>query len=293
MNIRSHLLQNNKYQRISDTGEQRYVQHSSSNHDSLISYISNKCPTPSELRKIYFDTLEYSKLLKKKYELYPSKKLTISEIEIPDLIKKHFSSTTILVVNADIIKTIIEFNKATKSKILVLNLASNFKYGGGVETGVMAQEEELFRKTDYGLHSGKELYPLSHYQFVVTENVSIVKDEFYNKIDMVDIFDVDMIAMAGLYRPELINGNFSKKDYDLTYLKIENIFKYAIFKSYTNLILSAFGCGGFGNPPLNIIEIYNKCLEKYNGYFENVIFSVKSVQDNNFELFDRNIKRKF
>jgi len=250
------------------------------------------------LKNIYLDTLEYSSTLHNKSELPDSIKLKLNPNQIPNLNKK-FTKTNIQVVNQDVIKTTIDLNIQLKSNpnpnpdsILVLNLASKKNFGGGAINGSMAQEEELFRKTDYGIHKGAELYPLKLNEFVFTPSVSIVKDEFYNKINPNDVFQVDMLAMSGLYNPVLVDGKLTKSDYDLTYLKIENIFKYSIFKSKTNLILGALGCGVFNNPPLEIIEMFNKCLEKYNGYFENIIFAVKSTRDNNFELFNKYILRK-
>ena len=248
------------------------------------------------LKNIYLDTLEYSKTLYDINKLTPSIKLKLNPNTVPNSVKKNFVKTNIQVINQDVIKTTIELynqiqSNSDKSKILVLNLASKKHFGGGVENGAMAQEEELFRKTDYGIHKGSELYPLSLNEFVFTSKVSIVKDEFYNKIHPNNIFQVDMLAMSALYNPVIIDGKLSKSDYDLTFSKIDNIFKFAISNSNTNLILGAIGCGVFYNPPLEIIEMFNKCLQKYNGHFENIIFSVKSSRDNNFDLFDKNILR--
>ena len=61
------------------------------------------------------------------------------------------------------------------------------------------------------------------------------------------------------------------------YPKIETLFKFAIYNGNTNLVLGALGCGVFQNPPNEIIEIFNKCIKKYNGYFSNIIFSVKNL----------------
>jgi uncharacterized protein (TIGR02452 family) len=252
-----------------------------------------------QLSEIYLDTLKYckdlAKINNKNYEdtSLRSIKLKINRTEVPISVPKEFQNTYIEVLNQDVIKSIYDLHKEIKSnKILVLNLASKKKFGGGVKNGAMAQEEEIFRKTDSSLHNGEELYPLHLDEFVFTPGVLIVKDQFYNKIDPLGTLShFDMLAMSALYNPVVVNGNLLHKDYDLTYLKIENIFKYAIYKSYKYLILGALGCGVFKNPPLVIIDIFNICLKKYNGYFERIIFSVKSIRDNNFELFNKHIIR--
>lgn len=248
-------------------------------------------------KKIYIDTLEYvDELLLTK--LLPTIKLTINKEEKFFNYKKKFDNTNVQVINQDVIKTIIDLqtinNKQkskSKSNILVLNLASRTHFGGGVKHGAIAQEEELFRKTTYGKHSGAELYPLKLNEFTFTPGVYVIKDEKYNRLEENKIFPVDMLAISALSNPKLVDGKLNKTNYNLTFDKIETIFKFAIQNGNKNLVLGALGCGAFNNPPLDIIQIYNICLSKYDGYFENIIFSVKSTFDNNFELFDKNIIR--
>mgnify|MGYP003348119148 CR=1 FL=1 len=61
--------------------------------------------------------------------------------------------------------------------------------------------------------------------------------------------------------------------------------KFALYNKNTNLVLGALGCGVFCNPPEDIVEIYNYCLQKYDGYFENIVFSVLSVNNDNYKIF--------
>ena len=110
------------------------------------------------LKKIYNDTLEYAKDISKKYILLPSKKIKHTTRDIIDKYKQKINITNIQVFNEDVIKSTIYLYNKSQNDILVLNLASKKQFGGGVINGAMAQEEELFRKTSYGLHYGKELY---------------------------------------------------------------------------------------------------------------------------------------
>lgn len=111
---------------------------------------------------------------------------------------------------------------------MVLNLASKKRFGGGVINGAMAQEEELFRKSSYGKHSGSELYPLKLDEFTFTPSVYIVKDELYNRLEADKIFPVDMLAISALANPILFDEKLNESDYNLTFEKIETIFKYAL-----------------------------------------------------------------
>ena len=249
--------------------------------------------TSIELIKIYNDTLKYSKEIITR-EPPESYKLKFYNEDIREKFPKLFEKTNIRVEDCDVIESIINLNKYSPSnknnKMLVLNLASDKHFGGGVRNGAMAQEEELFRKTDYGNHFGQELYPLKKDEFVVTPCVYVVKDSNYKCLDVKDIIPVDGLAIAGIRNPKLDNERLNENDYNLTKQKIEIIFKFAIYNKNTNLVLGALGCGVFRNPPEDIVKIYNYCLEKYDGYFENIIFSVLSTYNNNYKIFNENIK---
>jgi uncharacterized protein (TIGR02452 family) len=254
----------------------------------------NKSSRKESNKKIYADTLEYVDELSLSSKLSPTIKLKIKNEEIIFNYKKKYNKTIIQVINQDVIKTTIDLyntNNNQKKNILVLNLASKKHFGGGVKNGAMAQEEELFRKTSYGKHFGAELYPLNLNEFTFTPEVYIIKDESYNRIDVDKIFSVDMLAISALANPILVNDKLNEPDYNLTFYKIETIFKYAQTNGNEHLVLGALGCGAFNNPPLDIIEMFNVCLKKYNGYFANIIFSVKSIFDDNFNLFNEHIVR--
>ena len=60
-------------------------------------------------------------------------------------------------------------------KILVLNLASHAKSGGGVENGAQAQEEDLYRKSNYHEANDQSLYPLKMSEVVYSPLVHIIK----------------------------------------------------------------------------------------------------------------------
>ena len=248
-----------------------------------------------DLIKIYNDTLEYSKEIRMSNpNPLQSYKLNFTNKYNFENVSKRFEKTNIRVEDCDVITSILNLNKYSPSnknnKMLVLNLASDKHFGGGVENGAMAQEEELFRKTDYGIHYGKELYPLVSDEFVYTPCVYVVKDSNYRRLDVKDIIPFDGLAIAGIRKPLLDNGKLNEHDYNLTKQKIETIFKFAIYNKTTNLILGALGCGVFRNPPEDIVKIYNYCLEKYHGYFENIIFSILGTYNNNYKIFNENIK---
>lgn len=69
---------------------------------------------------------------------------------------------------------------------LVLNMASDYKPGGGVNSGCKvlstpgaAQEEELFRRSNYFQGTSENFYPLKNGKCILTKNVLVIHDENY------------------------------------------------------------------------------------------------------------------
>lgn len=252
-----------------------------------------KRPSQHELINIYKDTLEYAREILD--ELPNSFKYKMNEEDVLGKYPKPYETTNVRVEDCDVIESIIRLNRESPSnkdnKMLVLNLASEKSFGGGVHNGAMAQEEELFRKTTYGVHQGKTLYPLEDDEFVFTPCIYVIKDTKYNRIstDSADMVPFDGLAIAGVRHPNLVEGHLAPEDYQLMKQKIECIFKFALVNQNTNLVLGALGCGVFFNPPEDIADIYKYCLEKYNGYFKNIVFAVLSNKTKNFDVFNYKI----
>lgn len=201
---------------------------------------------------------------------------------------------TILVVNEDTLNAAMDLD-CNDGDVLVLNLASDLAPGGGVSSGAMAQEEELFRRTDYCCRINRGFYPLKGDSFIGTEGVTIFKDEDYKKID--DTRSFDFIAMPAVRKPILDyedDGSSSyrdKADEDAMRRRINLILRFAVLENKTHLVLGALGCGAFRNPVCRVAEMFRDVLNEYGGYFEEVVFAVLVTDSKNskenFETFSR------
>lgn len=249
------------------------------------------------LIQVYADTVnkctkgEFSKLPIGNTIMYDEKKLNIEEI------KKKFE-TKIEIINELVLDVTEKYYKEGNTNIMVLNLASRYKPGGGVENGSIAQEEDIFRKTNYCVNLCKtmskndknnqcyNMYPIPYSSVIYTDRVFIIKDKTYKDIEP---FEVSMLAAAAIKNPELKNNKYNQKDYDIMKTTIENIFKVAYLQEKETLILGALGCGAYNNPPMIIISIFNENIKKYDGCFKNIVFAVYSKRDDNFELFKKYI----
>lgn len=173
------------------------------------------------------------------------------------------------------------------TRIAVLNFA-NAKYpGGGCLYGARAQEESLCRCSTlyeclidqknydrfYNRHSAVG-YGTS--DIIYTPNVYVLSDNDLAFDERSKWFPVDIITCAA---PNLSAVNTSKdfiknKVYRVMRHRIERIFRAAIKNRVDVLILGAFGCGVFNNPPEVVARAMFDVCEKYNGYIPAVEFAV-------------------
>ena len=240
----------------------------------------------NRLIKEWNDTKNYFDQFKK--EIPQSTKYNIDNIICE--IKPNEDSVTIReIVNED------SFNLAIKYindgyNPLVLNMASDWRPGGGVSNGKTAQEEELFRRSNAHQTHPQHWYPLKENEVIYSPQVVVVKDSRDKKYEYIDEITMSMIACAAVKKPKLVNGEYNKNDYEIMYKKIESIFKIGILHNHDSLVLGALGCGAFYNPPDEVAKIFSILLDKYGKYFKKIGFAilvVKSKDNNNIDTFKK------
>jgi uncharacterized protein (TIGR02452 family) len=199
------------------------------------------------------------------------------------------AAATVRVISSDTLDAALEYHYGESEKILVLNMASKFKPGGGVESGRTAQEECIFRRTNGFMTHPKAWYPLSNYEIIYSPQVYIVKDSDYNLLRVQDQKEISMLAVHAMKNPKITatNSFTNETDKELTTLKIESIFKVAIKHGHKTLILGALGCGAYRNPPIEIAKFFQQMIEKYQMYFDEILFAIRksSADDENFAIF--------
>lgn len=173
---------------------------------------------------------------------------------------------------------------------LVLNLASYTHSGGGVERGARAQEEDLYRQSNYFQANSQRLYPLAMDEVVYSPLVHIIKNSVYQLLDKP--FPVSCLAVAAIRNPQIKYDSdwrsmFSNNhQQQITQEKIDMIFKVAILHGHDSLVLGALGCGAYANPPYEIAQMFKRSLLKYSLYFKKIGFAVLSHEGNpNYDIF--------
>lgn len=103
-------------------------------------------------------------------------------------------------------------------------------------------------------------------------------------------FQVDVITCAA---PYLIgNVNIDQNSLKRVFLKrIQNILDAAILNQVDTIILGAFGCGAFKNPPDLVAQAFYEVIYDwdYKKYFKRIVFAIKStnMKCRNIEIFSK------
>jgi len=208
------------------------------------------------------------------------------------------------------------YSRAGK-KVCVLNFASATNPGGGVTNGSSAQEEALCRcSTLYPCLAQNSLWdsfykphralnnPLYNDDCIYTPEVFVVKsdcsypermpEEEWYKVDIITCAAPNLRHMpsnfmnpfAGEKAAQIDNGNLLK----MHIKRIERIFEVAITNGAQVLILGAFGCGAFCNPPETVAKAFKTVQQKYGKYFETIEYAIycRDHETANYKAFQMN-----
>jgi len=235
--------------------------------------------TKGEFQGGRFGNLEPSKTIKYDFSILPKKD---QEKDQGKEDSKEY--TQIFCINED------TFNAAEPYarkglKTCILNMASDFVPGGGVEKGSRAQEEDLFRRSNLFRTLTRNFYPLRSDQVLYTHTVHVGFDANYRALQ--EPFQVSVISCAAIRNPQIHNGRYVQEDYKLMQNKIKTIFEIAKQKRMEILILGALGCGAFHNPVKIVAQIFKQLLNgEYKDVFQEVVFAVMSKKDDNYDIFN-------
>lgn len=208
-------------------------------------------------------------------------------------------------------------------KVCVLNFASSTHPGGGVRTGASAQEECLCRcSTLYFALSEQNTYQNFHkkHQNLLRQNQmnSLYNDDCIFSPDIVILKSddglytplprnmrpkVDVITCAApnlRFMPPSITDKKTRvnneKLKDIHQKRAKRILDIAKSEKEDVIILGAFGCGAFSNPPDVVSQAWAEVLKDYLFDFETIEFAVISKPDKpskNFLAFKNTIEKTF
>ena len=201
---------------------------------------------------------------------------------------------------ATIIEVIAEDSLLAGKKLLeegynpaVLNFANRQTPGGGVMGGSGAQEENIFRRSNIfmslyqfhyhgvqlGIKQRQEQYPMDRNTGgAYSPNVIVfrgLETEGYPLLEHPYVLGI--VTVAAMNRPEL-----ERPDRIAAHLvepvrrKIRTIFRIALKHGHDAIVLGAWGCGAFKNPPEHIAELFHSVMneDEFVNRFKKVVFAI-------------------
>ncbi|NCB70853.1 MAG: TIGR02452 family protein [Clostridia bacterium] len=179
----------------------------------------------------------------------------------------------------------------------ILNMANRQNPGGGVISGAGAQEEYLFRcsnyfrslyqfaryATNYGLTHSMMQYPLDrNHGGVYSPGVTIFRGSEQSGYPLLDTpWKAAFIGVPAISNPDLTQDQEGKQWLsdsmaEGTKYKIRTIFRIALLHHHQSLVLGAFGCGAFNNPPHHMAQLFHQVLKEpeFAPCFEHIVFAI-------------------
>ncbi|TYB43006.1 TIGR02452 family protein [Actinomadura chibensis] len=166
-----------------------------------------------------------------------------------------------------------------------LNFASAKNPGGGFLKGAHAQEEGLARSSGLyaSLRSAKEFYDFHRAQgdllysdhMIYSPGVPVFRDDEGRLLD--EPYEVAFLTSPAPNRGAIRDDAKAALIRDVLHRRARKLLAVAVANDHRRLVLGAWGCGVFGNDPVEVAEVFADLLRpgrEFDGRFEHVVFAV-------------------
>ena len=192
-----------------------------------------------------------------------------------------------------------ELSQLHGSRVWILNMASASCAGGGAMKGCNAQEEHLCRSSNLLPQLRKQMYryplhnPLKRFRpsdipdfkVLVTEEVcffKVIDDAYtYHTLPRADWFTAGVLTAAAekICGPRRLGPNMARF--------VDFFMDVAEMQTCTHLVLSAWGCGAFGQCPEAVAKCFRQRLLQSNRTDIKVVFAITNDHNSadNFSAF--------
>ena len=197
---------------------------------------------------------------------------------------------------------------------IMLNMANRHTPGGGVIDGARAQEESLFRQSNlcvslyqyddyhagfFGLPLGNGRYPMNRDTGgIYSGRVTFFRTSSRQGDALVETpFECAVVSVAAINRPDLTpDGRLVNWAVVATKKKIRSMLRIGLLHGHDAIVLGAWGCGAFRNPPEHMASLFHEVLREpeFAGKYRVVRFAViedHNSRHSNFAPFDRQFNR--
>lgn len=208
--------------------------------------------------------------------------------------------TKVNIIEADCIETALLL-QSMGLKTCVLNMANAVNPGGGVLQGAGAQEENIFRRTnllsslyqfvdysdEYNIPRNSEnSYPLATTGGIYSGNITVFRSSETSGYGLLsEPKKLSFTTVAAISYPEVkkIKGQYfiAGRHVEKTKEKMRSILRIGKTEDNDALVLSAFGCGAFRNPPEHVAQLFHEVFkeEEFKNQYKLIVFSI--IDDHN------------
>ncbi|KAI7971921.1 hypothetical protein EIK77_007520 [Talaromyces pinophilus] len=203
---------------------------------------------------------------------------------------------------------------AGRTKVSVLNMASDRIPGGGWLRGALAQEEALCLRSTLAATLNPSHYPTPPLAATWSPGVVVFRENTSHNCTLLesdDRFVVSVVSMAGLRRPSLTGDELDYRecftnpyfqstiilpdmrigfpgDIELVKNKIRQVLRLMALNGTSCCVLGALGCGVFANPPKRVAQLFRNVIleDEFRGRFDEVVFAILDRGlGGNFQIF--------
>lgn len=158
--------------------------------------------------------------------------------------------------------------KSSTGRVAALNMASALRPGGGVLNGSLAQEESLCMRSTLYHSLDNSFYRIPEDAAIYSPDVLVFRDSQNRDLPKAEWFFTDIISCAAIRGPDTTIDEVperrvlyaNEKDKEIMVTKVRLILQIAQDRGITHLVLGAFGCGVFRNPPGEVAKMFKRAI---------------------------------
>jgi uncharacterized protein (TIGR02452 family) len=173
--------------------------------------------------------------------------------------------------------------ESSHSRVGILNMASPLCPGGGFLNGASGPEESLCMRSTLLPSLSDTFYRLPEIGGIYTPDVLVFRDEIGDELAKKDRWFVDVVSAGMLRFPSVVAGEgkyVSERDREVVVEKMRAVMRIFQAKGCREVVLGAWGCGGYGNPVEEVAWAWRRVLrgsgkkrEEWKG-IERVVFAI-------------------
>ncbi|OJJ49396.1 hypothetical protein ASPZODRAFT_60514 [Penicilliopsis zonata CBS 506.65] len=197
------------------------------------------------------------------------------------------------VINKDTVDAALDILKNCNTKrVCILNFANETNPGSAWRSGVIAQEEDICRRTSLHLTLNKKFYPLRYEDAIYSTEVLVIRENFASQHKLFDVTrpetlpSISVISMAAIYAPKTDSGRTKYLDpveRDQMKSQIRLTLSIAAVNSHRYLVVGAFGCGHYKHPLQDSAQCWKEVLQEpeFSCRWEGIYFAITGGRNKN------------